>query len=149
MVKTPVQVFGLDGRYATALYSAATKMKQLDNVERDLLSVQKAMKGSPKLRETIASPIVARKDMVAAIRDAGAKAKMAPATTNLLECLAENGRLKKLDNIINAFATIMAAHRGEVVCEVTTAKPLDDGQRRQLEDSLKVTKLVDTWNSLV
>jgi F0F1-type ATP synthase delta subunit len=36
--------------------------------------------------------------------------------------LAENGRLKSLDGIINAFQTIMAAYRGEVPCEVTIAK---------------------------
>ena len=36
--------------------------------------------------------------------------------------LAENGRLKNLDGIISVFQTLMAAHRGEVPCEVITAK---------------------------
>jgi len=36
--------------------------------------------------------------------------------------LAENGRLKNLDGIISVFETLMAAHRGEVPCEVITAK---------------------------
>lgn len=36
----PVQVFGLEGRYATALYSAASKQKALDSVEKDLVSIQ-------------------------------------------------------------------------------------------------------------
>lgn len=36
MLKAPVQVFGIDGKYATALYSAAVKEKQLDAVEKDL-----------------------------------------------------------------------------------------------------------------
>lgn len=65
---------------------------------------------------------------------------MSPATGNLLEMLAENGRLNKLNNIINAFKIMMAAHRGEVTCEVTTAKPLDDAQRKNLEATLKVEK---------
>jgi F0F1-type ATP synthase delta subunit len=38
------------------------------------------------------------------------------------ELMAENGRLPKMDGVTRAFATLMAAHRGEVVCEVTTAK---------------------------
>lgn len=32
----PIQVYGLEGRYATALYSAATKQKKLDQVEKEL-----------------------------------------------------------------------------------------------------------------
>lgn len=40
MVKPPIQVFGLNGRYATALYSAASKEKKLDAVEKELASLQ-------------------------------------------------------------------------------------------------------------
>ena len=36
--------------------------------------------------------------------------------------MAENGRLKKLDTVIAHFKTMMAAHRGEVTCQVTSAK---------------------------
>lgn len=36
--------------------------------------------------------------------------------------LAENGRLNRLDAIINAFKSIMSAYRGEVPCQVTSAK---------------------------
>ena len=34
----PVQVYGVEGRYATALYSAATKQKQLETVEKEVNS---------------------------------------------------------------------------------------------------------------
>lgn len=40
----------------------------------------------------------------------------------ILGLLAENGRLRKLNNIINSFKIIMAAHRGDLSCVVTTAK---------------------------
>lgn len=63
---------------------------------------------------------------------------MSPNTSNLLCLLAENGRLNKLEAVINAFKTMMAAHRGEVTCEVVTAKPLDQAQRQALEAALKV-----------
>lgn len=36
----PIQVFGLEGRYATALFSAASKQKSLDVVEKDLTNIQ-------------------------------------------------------------------------------------------------------------
>lgn len=40
----------------------------------------------------------------------------------MLGLLAENGRLRKLNSIINSFKIIMAAHRGDLSCVVTTAK---------------------------
>lgn len=138
-VKPPIQLFGLEGRYATALYSAATKLKQLDSVEKELSQVQSAMKQKPKLREAIVSPIINRKVMEATIRDVGKAANLSAATTNLLSLLAENGRLKKLDGVINAFKQLMAAHRGEVVCAIKTARPLTDAQRKTLQGVLSVS----------
>ncbi|TMW53119.1 hypothetical protein DOY81_001847 [Sarcophaga bullata] len=137
MVKPPIQVFGLDGRYATALYSAASKTKQLDQVEKDLNAFQATLKQDKKLREHVTSPIINRKVMATALKQSADKLRWAPSTSNLLGLLADNGRLKHLDGIINAFQVIMAAHRGEVVCEVVTAKPLDSSQNKQLESALK------------
>ncbi|XP_016999165.1 ATP synthase subunit O, mitochondrial [Drosophila takahashii] len=152
-VKPPVQVFGLEGRYATALYSAASKLSQLDQVEKDLTALQATIRGDKKLREYVTSPIINKKVMATALKEASEKLRFAPATANLLGLLADNGRLKKLDTVINAYKTIMAAHRGEVVCEVVTAKPLDSSQSKQLEgalksflkgnESLKITSRVD------
>ncbi|KAH8311070.1 hypothetical protein KR044_004062, partial [Drosophila immigrans] len=152
-VKPPVQVFGLEGRYATALYSAASKLSQLDQVEKDLTALQATIRSDKKLREYVTSPIINKKVMSTALKEASEKLRFAPATANLLGLLADNGRLKKLDTVINAYKTIMAAHRGEVVCEVVTAKPLDAAQSKQLEgalksflkgnESLKITSRVD------
>jgi len=137
VLRPPIQIFGLEGRYATALYSAASKLKQLDSVEKELIQVQEAIKKSPRLHQVITSPIISRGTMANALKDFSAKAKVSAATANLLGVLAENGRLKKIDGVIAAFRTIMAAHRGEVVCEVTSARPLEASQRKQLEDVLK------------
>ncbi|XP_061387241.1 ATP synthase subunit O, mitochondrial [Musca vetustissima] len=137
MVKPPVQVFGLEGRYATALYSAATKLKQLDQVEKDLLAFQATLKQDKKLRESVVSPIVNKKVMGVALKESAEKLRWSAATGNLLALLADNGRLSQLDGVINAFNIIMAAHRGEVVCEVVSAKPLDASQSKQLEGALK------------
>ncbi|XP_017490804.1 PREDICTED: ATP synthase subunit O, mitochondrial isoform X2 [Rhagoletis zephyria] len=136
-VKPPIQVFGLEGRYATSLYSAASKLKQLDQVEKDLNALQGALKTSTSLRTAITSPIINKKLMANTLNKAAGELKLAPATANLLGLLAENRRLKNIDSVINAFKIIMAAHRGEVVCEVVTAKPLDSSQTKQLESALR------------
>uniref|UniRef100_A0A1A9X437 Oligomycin sensitivity conferral protein n=1 Tax=Glossina brevipalpis TaxID=37001 RepID=A0A1A9X437_9MUSC len=136
-VKPPIQVFGLEGRYATALYSAASKSQQLDQVEKDITNFQDSLKKDKKLRELVVSPIINKRVMAKAMKETADKAGMTPTSGNLLSLLADNGRLNMFDGIANAFRMIMAAHRGEVVCEVITAKPLDASQSKQLESSLK------------
>nr|CAD7439921.1 unnamed protein product [Timema bartmani] len=94
------------------------------------------LKTDLRLQEFIRNPILKRSLKVTAIKQVAAKVPLCAPSTNLLALLAENGRLKALNTIINSFKTIMAAHRGEVVCEVTTAKPLDEVQRKDLETAL-------------
>lgn len=38
------------------------------------------------------------------------------------DTMADNGRLSKLTDVINLYLELMSAHRGEVICKVTTAK---------------------------
>merc|ERR1719295_1485723 len=68
--------------------------------------------------------------------------KLNPLSKNLLLAVAENNRYSFLPAISTAFSTIMAAHRGEVVCEVTTAKALDAGLVKKGEKAL-ITYKVD------
>nr|AGM32184.1 putative ATP synthase oligomycin sensitivity conferral protein [Coptotermes formosanus] len=137
LVKPPIQVFGVEGRYATALYSAAGKQKQLDAVEKELVKFKSTLKTDLKLREFIDNPTLQRQLKVEGLKQAASKFPLSSQSTNLLVLLAENGRLKSLDGIISVFQTLMAAHRGEVPCEVTTAKPLDDASKTELEAALK------------
>nr|AXY94825.1 mitochondrial ATP synthase subunit O [Galleria mellonella] len=137
LVKPPVQVFGLEGRYASALYSAASKSKTLDAVEKELSQFQQNIKSDAKLKEFIINPTLKRNLKADALKAVATKTNLSPTTSNLLGLLAENGRLDKLESVINAFKIMMAAHRGEVTCEVVTAKPLDQAQRQNLEAALK------------
>ena len=72
-----------------------------------------------------------------ALKHLATQTKLSPTTSNLLGLLAENGRLHRIEAIINAYKTMMSAHRGEVTCEVTTATPLDAEQKKSLEAALK------------
>lgn len=138
-MKPPIDIFGIDGRYASALYSAAFKKKTLVKVEKDLASLQAAVKQNPVIREFLKNPFMKRCEKASLLMSAGCDSKFQHETIFLLEVLAENGRLQKLNGIINAFKLMMSAHRGEVVCEVITAKPLDDCQSKAVEQKLKVS----------
>ncbi|XP_012286904.1 ATP synthase subunit O, mitochondrial [Orussus abietinus] len=137
LAKPPIQVFGIEGRYATALYSAATKQKSLDVVEKDLIKFQGLLKTDAKLIEFVKDPSIKRSIKAEAIKAISNKINFNAATSNLLSLLAENGRLQKLNQVINSFKIIMAAERGEVVCEVITSKPLDADTKGKLDQVLK------------
>merc|ERR1712037_1007288 len=49
VVKTPVPVYGIEGRYDAALFSAANKNGSLDAVEKDLKSISSTMESDPRL----------------------------------------------------------------------------------------------------
>merc|ERR1711976_123741 len=138
LVQAPIQLFGLEGRYAHALYSAATKEKKLDAVEKDLAAFKNVLSTDTKFSSFLADPSIKRKDKATAMEAASKKQNYTPVTSNFLTAMAENGRLGKVGSIIGAFETIMAAHRGDVVCTVTTAKPLERNQMKDLEASLKL-----------
>ncbi|MEJ1282974.1 ATP synthase subunit O, mitochondrial isoform X2 [Cricetulus griseus] len=136
LVRPPVQIYGIEGRYATALYSAAVKQNKLDQVEKELLRVGQLLK-DPKVSLAVLNPYVKRSIKVKSLSDITAKEKLSPLTANLMNLLAENGRLDNTHGIISAFSTIMSVHRGEVPCMVTTASALNEAVLSELKTVLK------------
>jgi len=133
MVQPPVQVFGTEGRYATALYSAATKKKALEAVEKDLTTLQATLKKDVRLSEFLADPSVSKPLKAAGLSSVCDKLKMNALSKNCLIAMGENGRYNLLGAVAKSFGTIMAAHRGEVICEVTTHKALDAAMKKEIE----------------
>jgi len=137
LVKAPLQLFGVDGKYASALYSAATKQKELPTVEKEIAAFTELLAKDTKLREFVRDPTYNRPLKVAALQQVATKLNYSSVTKNFLGIVAENGRMSKLESIMKAFGTLMSAHRGEVVCQVVTAKALDSGMKTQVETALK------------
>jgi F-type H+-transporting ATPase subunit O len=137
MVKPPVKVFGIEGRYATALFSAGSKQNQLEAIEKDLIKFQSALKKDEVLKEFIDNPINKRSLKASTLLLASKKLALSPPASNFLGLLAENGRLQKLNSVINSYKIIMAAHRGDLSCVVTTAKPLDSADQQELKKTLQ------------
>ncbi|NWH40893.1 ATPO synthase, partial [Chloropsis hardwickii] len=140
LVKPPIQVYGLEGRYATALYSAASKQKKLEQVEKELTRVWSLLK-DPKLSSVVMNPHTKSSVKQKAVNDALAREKMSPITVNLMNLLAENGRLRYTPGIVSAFGKIMSAFRGEVVpsffcSSVVFFQPLDEASLTELKSAL-------------
>lgn len=127
----------LGGRYATALFELARDAKSLDSVERSLAAVKAALADSPEFKALTTSPLIARGDARKAIAATASALKLDPITANFLGVLADNRRLSQLPQILRAFRTLLAHHRGETNAEVTSAHPLDTTQQDALKQQLK------------
>ena len=95
------------------------------------------MKTDPRLSEFLLDPSVKKGIKVDGLTGACKKLGFNDLTKNLLLAMADNNRVGFIDAVVSSFATIMAAHRGEVVCTVTTAKPLAAAMVKDVEGALK------------
>lgn len=126
----------LGGRYATALFELARDAKSLDAVEASLRNVRQALDESDDFKRLVQSPLVSRVDTKRTIAAIVPALGIDTMTANFLGVLADNRRLGDLTNIIRAFRTLAAQHRGEITAEVTSAHPLDKGQVDALKQQL-------------
>ncbi|XP_011565997.3 ATP synthase subunit O, mitochondrial [Plutella xylostella] len=134
--KPPVPVFGIEGRYVSALYSAAHQMNQLDDVEKHCKALQTEV-GKPVVKDYFESSMQSRIEKAKFLHEFAKSAGMPDSLANFLQLVAENGRLKMLRKMINMFLIVMVAHRNEALCEVITATPLEEGDRAALMETLK------------
>jgi len=137
LIKPPAQVHGIEGRYAAALYSAASKAQKLDAVEKDLKSVRKLFQTDIQFRDFMLDPTHKRNHKKQAIEAIVKKLGFSDTSLNFLVLVAENGKLKKLQAMIKSYEQIMSAHRGELFCSVITAKPLDAAMTKELNEALQ------------
>ncbi|XP_065214489.1 ATP synthase subunit O, mitochondrial-like [Planococcus citri] len=137
LVKAPLQLFGIEGRYVMALYSAAVKQKQLETVEKDFEKISTTLNSDKAFQEFVLNPVIPKNLKATAIKDVSSKLSLSSSSTNFLTLLAENGRLKNFWTLANLFKQVMSAHRGDLIIEVTIAKPVDDTIKQELQGVLQ------------
>ncbi|KAM0440743.1 hypothetical protein ACHAPT_000044 [Fusarium lateritium] len=148
-VKPPVSVFGVDGTYATALYTAAVKTSSLDPTAAALSSLGALLEKDAKLAAILSAPTLTEADKKAIIEELGKRAGAANDTVkNFLETLAENNRLGLLPGVCDKFATIISAARGEVEVTVTSAQPLDKRTLNRLESAVSKSAYISQGQKL-
>ncbi|KAK8144979.1 ATP synthase F0 subcomplex subunit OSCP atp5 [Beauveria asiatica] len=148
-VKPPVQVFGVDGTYATALYTAAAKSSTLDPTAKALAALGDITDKDPKLNSILAAPTLSAEDKSAIVAELIKQAGGGGATVkNFLETLAENNRLGLLQGVCHKFNQIISASRGEVEMTVTSAQPLDNKTLAKLETAVSKSPYVGAGKKL-
>ncbi|BCR96297.1 F1F0 ATP synthase subunit 5 [Aspergillus luchuensis] len=137
-VKPPVSLFGVDGTYATALFTASAKSASLDQTSKALASLGQTLKADRKLTTILSAPTltVADKQQIVQELQKVAGADKGDILKNFLATLAENNRLGLLEGICDKFSTLMGAHRGEIELNITSAQELDTKTVNRLEKAV-------------
>ena len=128
---------GLAGRYATAAFDLALEERALDALASDLDALKGLLANSPDLARLVRSPIFSREDQARAMEAVLVQAKASPLTRKLVLLLAQKRRLFILADVIRAFETLLARHRGEVAADVTSARALTPEEAAELRRVLK------------
>jgi F-type H+-transporting ATPase subunit delta len=132
-------VTGLSGRYATALFDLAESASALDQVADDLRQIEAMTAESDDLSRLIRSPAISRADQSAAMQALLEKVGAAELTRNFIGVVASNRRLFVLGDIIKDYLMVLAGRRGEMTADVTSAKPLSDGQQAEIVTALQTS----------
>ena len=137
MATTDQTVSGVPGRYASALFELSSEEKATEEVSRQLSTFQSAIDQSEDLSRLVRSPVFSSEDQVAALGAVAGQLGITGTTLNFLKLVAKNRRLSVIPDMIKAFATLLAASKGEVAGEVTSAEPLSATQLADLKAALK------------
>ncbi|KAJ2778888.1 ATP synthase F0 subcomplex subunit OSCP atp5 [Coemansia interrupta] len=143
--KAPVTLFGIDGKYATALFQAAASQNALSVVESDLNTIDDKLSKNPRLAEVLSSPMLNRGAKEQLIESLGKKSEI---TTNFFKALIENNRLSETNRIIQAYKTLMEAQRGIVSVVVTSATQLGSKELKQVKDNLTKGGLIKDFKEV-
>ena len=134
--KPPIDLYGLHARYANALYSSASKAGQLSSVEAELNTIKVCAAKDANFSDFLANPTIARTTKGGVMAGVLEEANASEIVQGFFSVVADNGRLSETDKIIETYAKLMQATRGEVEAVVTSSEPLSDGQVGELRASI-------------
>lgn len=104
---------------------------------KDLDSFGKMLDASEDLSRLVRSPVFSAGDQIKAIDAILAKAGISGLTANFIRLIARNRRLFAVSGMITAFRALVAADKGEMTADVTSAQALTDAQKKSLQTALK------------
>lgn len=130
---------GVPGRYAAALFELASEEKAVDSVGADLASLQTMLKDSADLQRLVRSPVFAKEAQQAALEALAKKAGISGLAANFVQLLARNRRLPALEGAIQAYQSLAAEAKGELIADVVSAEKLSAQQLKDLKAALKAS----------
>src|SRR5262245_7474831 len=129
------------GRYATALFELALEEHAIDAVTADLDRFDALIADSADLQRLVRSPVFTAEEQTKALSAVLEKAGISGLATRFLQVVSSNRRLFAARDMIRAFRTLVAHHKGEASATVTVAEQPSEAHLAAIKDALKtVTK---------
>ena len=123
-------------RYAGALLALADEKGQVDEVAKDMAAFADVIAGSDTLKAAISTPLLKRNQVAASLDAIIGKIGAGQVARNFVGLVTKNGRANDLPLMAAAFAAELAARRGELLAEVTSARALTKAQEKALQETL-------------
>ena len=123
-------------RYASALADVVLDRGEAKEVQHELEQWNDLLRGNANLQEVFRNPTIALDQKRAVLNKLIERAKPRPTTANFLKVLLQNQRLTELSEINRKFAEILDQRAGMVAATVTTARPVPENSRRNLQETL-------------
>ena len=134
-------VSGVAGRYATALFELALEERVVDAVKADLDRFNALIGASADLHRLVRSPVFTADVQTRALAAVLAKTDIGGLAAQFLQAVALNRRLFAVSDMIAAFRSLVARHKGEVTAEVTLAEAPTEQHLAAIKDALNsITK---------
>jgi len=149
--KPPVALYGLDGTYASALYTASVKNSTLDTTARAMAALASVYEKDPKLATIMEAPTLTVEDkaqIIAELAKHTGGADKGDTVKNFLKTLADFNRLSLLQPICNKFGELMSASKGEVELTIVSATQLDSKTLQRLETAVSKSQYVGQGKKL-
>lgn len=121
--------------YAQAILTIAEAEGRLDQVADELFHFAKAVERSHELRSTL-TDLAIPEDRKKAVLGELLGDRATDLSRHIIEFVIAQGRARELDAIVEELAGLASERRAQVLGEVRSAVPLDEDQRKRLNDAL-------------
>ena len=123
-------------RYAVALADAITGREEQLAVQHELTSWAEIIDLHPQLKQVLSDPTIPYEPKRTVLQDLIRRTKVRPSTANFLNLLLKNQRLAEIGEINKRFASVVDERSGVVAVSVTTARPVSDATKTDIQQRL-------------
>ena len=122
--------------YSQALYELAFEEKNLDDVEKDVMSLLKLISQSENFNSLIKDPTNNQEDQINVINIIFEKFNLNNLLKKFLNFLIVKRRFFYIEKILKDFVIICSKNRGEIFAKLTVAKELNENQINKIKNDL-------------
>lgn len=123
-------------RYAGALADVVLNGGDKKTIQTELETFGRMIKDNQQLAEVFQNPAIGQHSKEKVLESLIGKTNPSKTTANFLRVLLRNNRLTELSEINERFETVLAERSGIVAAQITSARPLGDAEKAELQANL-------------